>query len=58
MSLAPGTSLTPTRSSPAVKQELAGYKAPKQIVFVDQVPRAPNGKADYRGARDLAEATV
>ena len=37
-----------------VKQHLAGYKAPKHVVFVDQVPRAPNGKADYRTARQQA----
>jgi 3-oxocholest-4-en-26-oate---CoA ligase len=36
-----------------VKAELAGYKAPKRVVFVDRVPRAPNGKADYRTAKQL-----
>jgi acyl-CoA synthetase (AMP-forming)/AMP-acid ligase II len=38
----------------AVKAELAGYKAPKRVVFVQDVPRAPNGKADYRAAKQLA----
>jgi fatty-acyl-CoA synthase len=38
----------------SVKGELAGYKAPKSVVFVDTVPRAPNGKADYKQARELA----
>ncbi|NND74737.1 MAG: AMP-binding protein [Ilumatobacter sp.] len=42
----------------AVKRDLAGYKAPKSVVFVDDVPRAPNGKADYRTARSLAEAAA
>lgn len=37
-----------------VKQDLAAYKAPKRVVFVDEVPRAPNGKADYKAARDFA----
>jgi fatty-acyl-CoA synthase len=37
-----------------VKHQLAGYKAPKRVVFVSQVPRAPNGKADYTAAKDLA----
>jgi acyl-CoA synthetase (AMP-forming)/AMP-acid ligase II len=37
-----------------VKSLLAGYKAPKRVVFVPQVPRAPNGKADYPRARELA----
>jgi fatty-acyl-CoA synthase len=38
----------------SVKHQLARYKAPKSVVFVDEVPRAPNGKADYGRARDLA----
>jgi fatty-acyl-CoA synthase len=39
----------------AVKNDLAGYKAPKSVVFVAAVPRAPNGKADYKAAKVLAE---
>jgi fatty-acyl-CoA synthase len=38
-----------------VKQDLAAYKAPKRVVFVSQVPRAPNGKADYKAAKQLAQ---
>ena len=37
-----------------VKTKLAGYKAPKRVVFVAQVPRAPNAKADYKAAKQLA----
>jgi fatty-acyl-CoA synthase len=37
-----------------VKEQLASFKAPKRIIFVDEVPRAPNGKADYKTARQLA----
>lgn len=37
------------------KAHLASFKAPKQVVVVDRVPRAANGKADYRAARALAE---
>ena len=40
----------------AVKDQLAGYKAPKAVVFVGDVPRAPNGKADYKTAKTLASA--
>ncbi len=40
----------------SVKAELAGYKAPKRVIFVDDVPRAPNGKADYKAAKQLALA--
>jgi len=39
----------------SVKTDLAGYKAPKSVIFVDHVPRAPNGKADYRKAKEHAE---
>lgn len=38
----------------SVKRELARFKAPKSVVFVDDVPRAPNGKADYKTARQYA----
>lgn len=38
----------------SVKGQLARYKAPKRVVFVTDVPRAPNGKADYDTARELA----
>ena len=39
-----------------VKAQLAGYKAPKRVVFVAQVPRGPNGKADYVAAKAYALA--
>jgi fatty-acyl-CoA synthase len=39
-----------------VKQSIADYKAPRRVVFVDEVYRAPNGKADYRWARDTAQS--
>ena len=41
-----------------VKQDLAAYKAPKRVVFVSQVPRAPNGKADYKTAKQLATDAI
>jgi fatty-acyl-CoA synthase len=37
------------------RSHLAGYKVPRHIVFVDAVPRAPNGKADYKAARAIAQ---
>jgi len=51
-------SAEPTESDviAAVKNELSGYKAPKRVVFCAEVPRAPNGKADYPGAKAIAEA--
>ena len=41
-----------------VKSSIADYKAPRRVVFVDEVYRAPNGKADYRWARDQALAAT
>jgi fatty-acyl-CoA synthase len=35
------------------KGKLSSYKVPKQLVVLDVVPRAPNGKADYKKAREL-----
>jgi fatty-acyl-CoA synthase len=37
-----------------VKSELAGYKAPKHVVRVDEVYRSPSGKADFKRTRELA----
>lgn len=36
------------------RSHLAGYKLPKQILFVPQVQRASNGKADYKWAKETA----
>ena len=33
------------------RRSLAGYKVPRLVVFVDQMPRAPNGKIDYAAAQ-------
>jgi 3-oxocholest-4-en-26-oate---CoA ligase len=40
------------------REALAGYKVPKDVVFVDQVRRAPNGKADYKWAKSHALEVV
>ena len=37
------------------RDHLAGYKLPKQVLFVDEVMRAPNGKANYKWAQETAE---
>ena len=36
------------------RDHLAGYKLPKQVLFVDEVMRAPNGKANYKWAKQRA----
>ena len=40
------------------KTKLAAYKVPKQILIVDRVKRAPNGKADYVWAREQVEGAL
>ena len=54
VSLADGASATEDEIIGSVKGDLAGFKAPKSVVFVPQVPRAPNGKADYKSAHQFA----
>lgn len=41
-----------------VRAELAGYKVPKAVVFVDRLQRSPNGKSDYRWAASIAAQQV
>lgn len=36
------------------KGKIAGYKAPKGVVYVDEMVRSPSGKADYRWAKGIA----
>jgi acyl-CoA synthetase (AMP-forming)/AMP-acid ligase II len=37
-----------------VRTSLAGYKAPRRIALVDELPRMPNGKIDYPAAAGIA----
>ncbi|MFL5295763.1 MAG: AMP-binding protein [Phenylobacterium sp.] len=41
-----------------VRSTLAGYKAPRELVLVESIGRAPNGKVDYKGVRDRAMAVL
>jgi acyl-CoA synthetase (AMP-forming)/AMP-acid ligase II len=41
-----------------VKQHLAAYKAPRNLVVVDTIGRAPNGKVDYKRLKAHAIDTV
>jgi len=40
------------------RDHLAGYKLPRDAVFVDAVRRSPSGKPDYRWAKDVATAAL
>ena len=50
----PGATTTEAAIISDVKTQLAGFKAPKRVVFVEQIPRAANGKADYKSAKQMA----
>ena len=39
----------------STRQFIAGYKLPKKVIFVDEVQRAPNGKANYKWAKNVAD---
>jgi acyl-CoA synthetase (AMP-forming)/AMP-acid ligase II len=41
-----------------VKDHLAHYKAPKKVVPIDTIGRAPNGKVDYKRLREYAKTTL
>jgi acyl-CoA synthetase (AMP-forming)/AMP-acid ligase II len=51
---AEGASPTADELREHCRTKVAGYKVPKEVVFVDHVVRSPSGKADYRWAADVA----
>jgi acyl-CoA synthetase (AMP-forming)/AMP-acid ligase II len=52
-SLAPGASAAPDEIVADARRRLSSYKLPKELLVVEQVPRAPNGKANYPAAKEL-----
>jgi len=56
VSIAPGQSATATDIITATQAVLAGYKVPRELMLLAEVPRAPNGKADYPAAKASFEA--
>jgi acyl-CoA synthetase (AMP-forming)/AMP-acid ligase II len=50
----PGAELTEDAVSDAVRKELAGYKVPRVVLFVETIGRSPAGKVDYPGLREKA----
>ena len=56
VSLAPGASATADEVIADTKHRLSSFKVPRSLHVAERVPRAPNGKADYPGAKALFEA--
>jgi fatty-acyl-CoA synthase len=56
--VAPREGMTPTLEDLGdhCRKSLAGYKVPRQLTLVDAIKRQPSGKADYRWAKEAAEA--
>jgi fatty-acyl-CoA synthase len=50
----PGVDLDSAEIIAHVKSKLASYKAPKHVVPVDTIGRAPNGKVDYKRLKAYA----
>jgi fatty-acyl-CoA synthase len=50
--------LTLAGLSEHVRASLAGYKAPRELVVVDSIGRAPNGKVDYKAVKARALAAL
>jgi fatty-acyl-CoA synthase len=53
VSLRPGSEATPAEIEAAL-ESLARYKRPRRFVVVPEVMRGPNGKADYKWAKERA----
>ena len=56
--LTPGAVLDEAQLREHVRRKLAGFKAPKRVLAIDRMLRAPNGKADYRGASCYAREAL
>ena len=39
----------------AARNEIAGYKVPRSVWFVDEIKRSPAGKPDYKWAKGVTE---
>jgi acyl-CoA synthetase (AMP-forming)/AMP-acid ligase II len=50
-----GTNPTLADLDAFVRNEIAGYKVPRKVWWVDGIQRTPAGKPDYRWAKDITE---
>ncbi len=51
----PGTTPTLAELDTFVRNEIAGYKVPRKVWWVEEIHRTPAGKPDYRWAKDTTE---
>jgi fatty-acyl-CoA synthase len=58
VSLSPGTRASADEIVIDARTRLSSYKLPKELRVVSEVPRAPNGKANYPAARELFTASA
>jgi acyl-CoA synthetase (AMP-forming)/AMP-acid ligase II len=56
--LVPGVALDEGDIIAHVKGKLAAYKAPKRVLSIDTIGRAPNGKVDYKRLKSWAADQV
>jgi 3-oxocholest-4-en-26-oate---CoA ligase len=56
--LAPGSAFDEADVIAHVKSKLAHYKAPKRVLSIDTIGRAPNGKVDYKRLKSWAAESV
>jgi fatty-acyl-CoA synthase len=56
--LSPGAAFDESAIVRHVKDKLAAYKAPKRVLLIDTIGRAPNGKVDYKRLRTWAADEV
>ena len=54
VALRPGAHASEAELRDTCAAHIARYKLPRAILFVDEVVRAPSGKADYRWAKQVA----
>ena len=57
VALDPGSELSALSLRALCRSELAGFKVPKAVIFVEQVQRLGNGKPDYRWAKAVLESS-
>lgn len=58
LSAAPGGAVNKDELLAFARTKLAAYKLPRQLVVVEQVQRAANGKSDYKWAKEVALAGI